>query len=404
MGTEMLKKKPGAQMKEQQTLFSEKEEQSISYGGNQAAMDQMQMEKLENSPQFSQGGERGSLLQGMDAKGLRPLSSNQTPVLQGKWNKPWRKKKDQPAQGSNKLPAQLPSPAQSVPPTSTQAPEPVPVPAPAPAPASTRPPDSPEVAAKKQKARENLNPGKLFSEGRKMGLAMGSLMATQEIGLNALVSISRKDRNQEKYAQALREGRSNPDFMEAMTAEAGNFFGEQLSTQEALAVLDYTAAQSGAYNAVGRNPEENHDESLKNKVGILSGALKKYTLEQPIQVYRYIGRPALAKMLGGGFKSYDLTVEAVNNGLIGSVIQEKGFMSTSVNPNLNWSGDVKMVIEVPAGAKGAPVMNMSNHANEDEYLFDMGAKMEILGASKDAHMLVLHCQMLKPSEGEERTA
>lgn len=366
METEMLKKKPGMQMNGQEPAFSEQEKDAFSYGGNQSAMVQMQAEKLENPLQTAAAQQESSLLQGQNRSGLRPLSNVQAPVLQGKWNKPWRKK----GGGNTNATA---APAQPVDP----------------------------VTARKREAYNKFNFGNLYNAANSLHIAQGSMGRMNETAMQAVSGIRDKANNKEAYETAMREGENNPQYLEAMRAEAGEFFGDNLNAEEAVTVLDYTAAQSSLYNAVGRRPGAMHDSDTTKKVDILSGALQKYELQHSMRVYRVIDKEALAILIGVDDLSL-LTPETIKAHFVGTIIQEKGFMSTSVNPKHSWSGDVKMVIDVPAGAKGAPIMGMSSNPNEDEYLFDMGAKMEITDASEAGDMLQVNCRMLEQSEGEER--
>lgn len=301
------------------------------------------------------------MLQGQDKNSLRPLSNAQAPVLQGKWNKPWRKKNENRNAASSES-------------------------------ADTR-----AVAA-----RNKLDQGNLRLAMGDLGItSWGALEATKWAGRTAENRIRDKAFNKDAYEKALKEGSNNPLFMDAMRAEAGEFFGDKLDVEETATALDYTSSSYGEYNAVGRRPNDYHDEKVKEKVEILSGALQKYKLQHSIRVYRVIDLNALGYLIGTN-DIRSMSAEDIKKQFVGTVIKENGFMSTSVNPDHSWDGEVMMVIDVPAGAKGAPIMGMSSNPSEDEYLFDMGAKMEIKDVKEAGDMLQVNCRMLKQSDGEER--
>lgn len=61
----------------------------------------------------------------------------------------------------------------------------------------------------------------------------------------------------------------------------------------------------------------------------------------------------------------------------GKVIQDKAFLSTSIDPN-TWSGEVAITIDVPEGTPGIYVANNSEHSSELEFLLAAGLKYRIL--------------------------
>ena len=71
-------------------------------------------------------------------------------------------------------------------------------------------------------------------------------------------------------------------------------------------------------------------------------------------------------------------------------------MSTSLNSEDSFSGDIKLVISVPAGAKGAYVGYLSQLGHsESEVLFDMGSVMQITKVDRDKNgQRVIYAQMM----------
>jgi hypothetical protein len=67
----------------------------------------------------------------------------------------------------------------------------------------------------------------------------------------------------------------------------------------------------------------------------------------------------------------------INQFQVGGLWEDKGFMSTAINPGSAWSG-VKFEIVIPKGTKGAYVGTNSSVAHENEFIIDMGTKFRII--------------------------
>jgi len=63
--------------------------------------------------------------------------------------------------------------------------------------------------------------------------------------------------------------------------------------------------------------------------------------------------------------------------LVGKVMQDKGFLSTSTKPI--FGGGVRLNIEVPKGARGHWARPISHHTHEDEFILARGTRIMILG-------------------------
>ena len=70
--------------------------------------------------------------------------------------------------------------------------------------------------------------------------------------------------------------------------------------------------------------------------------------------------------------------------LIGKVITEKGFMSTSTKNSIanGFTGNMQITIKAPAGSNGLDISSISQYAIESEVLFQSGSKMVITNAEK----------------------
>lgn len=76
--------------------------------------------------------------------------------------------------------------------------------------------------------------------------------------------------------------------------------------------------------------------------------------------------------------SSDYAEFLMENTKVGSVFVDYGFASTSVSHG-TWSGDVKMEIKLPAGAKAALVDHLSANQGEKEVLVQRGSRFRVVG-------------------------
>lgn len=73
-----------------------------------------------------------------------------------------------------------------------------------------------------------------------------------------------------------------------------------------------------------------------------------------------------------------------DNMLVGRVISDRGFMSTSLERNSAFGKGMLLEIEVPKGSHGAYVGDISAAGHyESEVLFDAGQKMRIISVRYD---------------------
>lgn len=66
--------------------------------------------------------------------------------------------------------------------------------------------------------------------------------------------------------------------------------------------------------------------------------------------------------------------------LAGTVISDAGFVSTAIRPV--FGGEIRLNLEVPAGAKGVWAKPISMHESEDEWLMDRATKIMVTGVEK----------------------
>lgn len=75
---------------------------------------------------------------------------------------------------------------------------------------------------------------------------------------------------------------------------------------------------------------------------------------------------------------------ATDEELIGNIISDDGFMSTSLNREDAFGGEIRYEISVPEGANGAYVGYLSHAQHyESEVLFDCGQMLQITDVRRD---------------------
>lgn len=83
--------------------------------------------------------------------------------------------------------------------------------------------------------------------------------------------------------------------------------------------------------------------------------------------------------------------------MVGNVITEDAFMSTSTASSVasnNFPGNMQMVINAPKGSQGLNISNISYFTSENEVLFDYGQQMMITGAKYINNILQLNVTII----------
>ncbi|MBA4496350.1 ADP-ribosyltransferase [Paenactinomyces guangxiensis] len=157
-----------------------------------------------------------------------------------------------------------------------------------------------------------------------------------------------------------------------------------LTKAEYEAVRAYTGNNYANINNVLRGIEHSYQGKNGQYVDLISQALKKHPVPEDVMVYRGAGKVALGKY-------QNLPPDQ----LVGKVIEDKGFMSTSVNPSSAFSNDIMFNIKVPKGTPGAYVGGLSHFPDEMELLLDKGQKMIITEVKPVGGKLEITCEVLK---------
>lgn len=123
----------------------------------------------------------------------------------------------------------------------------------------------------------------------------------------------------------------------------------------------------------------------------LDQLIQSTQINQPVSVDRWAGAKSLERMginvagtegrIGHAFvtdmDAHDIA-EQINSKLTGAIIEDKAYMSASMQSELNVfrGSDVRYVIEVPSGTNAF----ITDNTKESEVVFARGTKQEILGA------------------------
>ena len=153
----------------------------------------------------------------------------------------------------------------------------------------------------------------------------------------------------------------------------GKEWAESLSTEHKAAIHSYTGTAYSNINATMRGIEKQFDPGNHECAINIHQALSGASIPADCTVYRGVSSKALGmlRMLP-------------DNMLVGKTFTEHGFMSTSLDRNTAFGGDMLLEIDVPKGVHGAYVGNISAAGHyESEVLFDAEQPMRITGVRRD---------------------
>lgn len=154
---------------------------------------------------------------------------------------------------------------------------------------------------------------------------------------------------------------------------AGKEWSDNLSLSERSAIRDYTGTSYVNINAVLRGLESDFDVGNHERASLIHSALSQSSIPQSCTVYR-----------GASLSSLGNYANTSDEELIGNIISDDGFMSTSLNREDAFGGEVRYEISVPEGANGAYVGYLSHAQHyESEVLFDYGQMLQITDVRRD---------------------
>lgn len=154
---------------------------------------------------------------------------------------------------------------------------------------------------------------------------------------------------------------------------SGKEWSENLSPAEYSAVRDYTGTSYININSVLRGLESDFETGNHERASLIHIALSRSSIPQSCTVYR-----------GASLSSLGEYANSTDAELIGNIISDDGFMSTSLNSGDAFGGEVRYEISVPEGANGAYVGYLSQAQHyESEVLFDYGQMLQITDVRRD---------------------
>jgi hypothetical protein len=168
--------------------------------------------------------------------------------------------------------------------------------------------------------------------------------------------------------------------------EAGQRWTETLTPRQVTAFEHYSGSGYSNINDTLRGRAPAFEGNNRECARLISGALSKSRIPQDCTVYRGVSRAVLGKYKGMS-----------DSQLVGKMLPDNGFMSTSLKREDAFRDEILLVIDVPAGAPGAYIGYMSLFGHrESEVLFDRGQWLKITSVTRDRDgRMVMHARMLK---------
>lgn len=143
------------------------------------------------------------------------------------------------------------------------------------------------------------------------------------------------------------------------------------------AVVSYTGSAYEAMNDYLRFGSDASDR-IKSLIKQCKAALKKASLPEEVIVRRGSGYNML-KELG-----LDIS-EANKDKLVGGIVQDLGFLSTSPDPSGGFSSGIEYVIKIPEGSQAMYVAPISRFHSERELLVNCGGKFMVDDVEFDSY-------------------
>ena len=143
---------------------------------------------------------------------------------------------------------------------------------------------------------------------------------------------------------------------------------DKLTDEERRAVQTYTGSAYESMNKYlrGQSGYTGYEQEIKD----CAKALSKASLPKDT----YVTRGSDYNMLDALGVKYSADDKSK---IIGQVVTDKGFTSTSIDPNSGFDKDIQYVIKVPKGSQAMYVSSISAYSSEQELLINKGAKFEI---------------------------
>ena len=153
---------------------------------------------------------------------------------------------------------------------------------------------------------------------------------------------------------------------------------KKLTAEEVEGVRTYTGSAYRTMNGYlrGRISKSDAGKYYLDSIDMCKKALEKSSLPEEVIVRRGSTYGSIKRLLNETSKDI-MDVSKEYQKYIGSVVEDKGFLSTSPDPYGGFSDDVEYIIKVPKGAQAMYVDLMSKHQGEKELLINAGSKFVI---------------------------
>ena len=185
-------------------------------------------------------------------------------------------------------------------------------------------------------------------------------------------------------AGSFSSGSSSGDSSSSVMS-AGADWANSLSDTEKEAVNAYTNTAYSNINQNLRGISNSWDPGNLDRAKALHSALGRSSLPCDCTVYRGASSAVL-----GNYKNLS------NEELKGKILKDNGFMSTSLDRDRAFEGDILLEIDVPKGSKGAYVGNVGHYGHiESEVLFDCNSMMVINDVQNINGKRVIKASMIK---------
>lgn len=172
-------------------------------------------------------------------------------------------------------------------------------------------------------------------------------------------------------------------FSDITSVKAGNLQKQMLpnpSSDQQSAIYSYSSSGYVDINGVLRGTFSTYN-SASNLNSYAKQAVALQSAMRPIPQSIVVYRGTYSNQFPG-LKEYDGYDEVKK--FEGTVIRDRGFLSTSVQESTAFGGKtVKLIIEVPEGTPAMYIKQWSSHQNENEMLLAAGLKYHVVSVTKD---------------------
>jgi hypothetical protein len=150
-----------------------------------------------------------------------------------------------------------------------------------------------------------------------------------------------------------------------------------ISEEEKRGVVKYTSNAYRDMNSYLRGHKST--TSYKGEIKACQSALSKAKLPEEVITRRGSDYNMLTELGVGNITPQN------KDRVIGAVVQDKGFTSTSPAPHGGFSGSIEYVIKVPQGSQAMYVDKISDFQGEQELLINCGAKYMVEGVEFNSY-------------------